>query len=193
MLDMENQLKLTIKNMVCPRCIEAVSKVFEDLNHEISSITLGEVTTLKPLNNTQKEQLSLRLKKNGFELINTSNTKVIIQIKALIIEEIHHNIEKNHINFSSYLSSKLNQDYSFLSKLFSTMEGNTIEQFILKQKVEKVKELLTYNELNVSEIAIEMNYSSVSHLSYQFKKLTGITPSQFKKLNANERQNLDSL
>lgn len=189
---MENQLKLNIKNMVCPRCIESVLKVFEGLNYEISEISLGEVTVLSTLNNIQREQLDLELKEKGFELLYDSNAKIVVQIKSLIIEEIHHNHKRQKLNYSAYLSGKLNQDYSSLSKLFSTIEGNTIEQFILKQKVEKVKELITYDELNISEIALEMGYSSVSHLSHQFKKLTGITPSQFKKLNLKERQNLDS-
>lgn len=187
-------MKIHIKNMVCPRCIDSVKKVFNDLNIDFSQIELGEVTTFNQINTEQKSLLELKLQEKGFELLEDQSSKVIAQIKAIIIEQIHYSKEYLTVNFSTFLSDKLNQDYNNLSKLFSSIESITIEKYVLKQKIEKVKELIVYNELTLSEIAFQLNYSSVAHLSSQFKKETGMTPSYFKKLkDVRKRQSLDKI
>ena len=184
---------LYIKNMVCPRCIETVRDIFGDLKVKTLSINLGEVKTENNLSESQKIELKKQLSQRGFELLEDSKSKIISQIKTLIIEQIHHSNEPLNVNFSTLLSEHLNHDYSSLSRLFSSVEGLTIERFVLKQKIERVKEMIFYKELTFSEIAYQLNYSSVAHLSAQFKKETGMTPSQFKKQSDPNRQSLDSL
>lgn len=179
--------------MVCPRCIDSVKKIFSDLNIETLQIELGEITTINPIDSDEKQLLKLKLAARGFELLEDQHSKTIARIKAIVVEQIHYNKESLTVNFSTFLSDKLNQDYTVLSKLFSSVEGITIEKYILKQKIEKVKELIVYNELNLSEIAFQLDYSSVSHLSSQFKKETGMTPSVFKKLDKRDRNTLDSI
>lgn len=182
-----------IKNMVCPRCIEAVENIFREQHIEVSNIRLGKVQVKSEIVQEQKNILSKALKKRGFELLDDKNTRLINQIKTLIINEIHYQEEDQQFNFSTLLSDALHYDYTYLSRLFSSVAGLTIEQFILLQKVERVKEFLTYDEMNLSEIAFQMNYSSTAHLSSQFKKITGMTPSQFKKLQDQERKFIDDL
>ena len=188
-----NRVELAIKNMVCPRCIEAVHQVFQDLELTIIEIKLGSVITLNEVTATQKHQLKEKLAKKGFQLLDDKQTKLINEIKSIIIQEIHYQEEASPVNFSTLLSEKIHYDYAYLSRLFSSVEGQTIEKFVLAQKIEKVKELLTYDELNLSEIAFQMHYSSSAHLSAQFKKITGMTPSAFKKLNNRKRKSLDEL
>jgi len=185
--------KVHIKNMVCPRCIAAVNNIFSELDIDISAIQLGEVITNSELNEEQKDLLSEKLKLNGFELLQDQKSKLINEIKTIIIDQIHHNHQRLNINFSTLLAEKLHHEYTSLSKLFSSIEGITIERFILKQKIEKVKELIFYDELTLTEIAHLMDYSSVAHLSAQFKKETGMTPSVFKKLRKPSHHPLDSL
>lgn len=182
-----------IKNMVCPRCIDVVKEICEDLNISIKNLQLGKLESNTAINDTLKTVLSERLKERGFELLLDKNQKIITQIKSLIVAQIHHSKEPLTINFSDYISEKMNHDYASLSRLFSSVEGITIERFILKQKIELVKELLFYKENTLSEIAVQMNYSSVAHLSAHFKKETGMTPSQFKKMKDPNHQSLDSL
>ena len=184
---------IIIKNMVCPRCIESVRQVFQDLEIEVIEIQLGAVSTPKKINATQKKLLQSKLAEKGFELLDDKNTKLINEIKSIIIHEIHYQKEASPVNFSDLLSSKLNYDYAYLSRLFSSVEGRTIERFVLAQKIEKAKELLTYDELTLSEIAFQMHYSSTAHLSAQFKKTTGMSPSAFKKLQSQKRQFLDDI
>lgn len=185
--------KVNIKNMVCPRCIDSVRGILNDLKIPLTSIKLGEVELVNELTSNQKNELSDLLKERGFELLEDQKSKTIESIKSIVIEQIHHTTEALTINFSTLLSKKLNQEYSSLSKLFSSIEGVTIEKYILNQKIEKVKELIHYNQLTFSEIAYQLNYSSVAHLSAQFKKETGMTPSAFKKLNINDRKGLDEI
>ncbi len=185
--------KLSIKNMVCPRCIISVQEIFDELNIEITDIQLGEVLIPSKITDVEKSILKEKLLEKGFELLTKNTSKIITQIKSLIIDHIHHDSENLKINFSDFLSKKLNQEYTSLSKLFSSVEGITIERYILKQKIEKVKELIFYDQLTLSEIAYQMNYSSSAHLSSQFKKETGMSPSEFKKLRKPNRQPLDSL
>ncbi len=179
--------------MVCPRCIDTVKDIFANLDIETTHVELGEAVISKSINNEEKQNLAEQLKERGFELLEDKTSKLIAQIKTTIIDQIHYNAENLNVNFSTLLSEKLNHDYTSLSKLFSTVEGITIEKYILKQKIEKVKELIIYDELNLSEIAIQLNYSSVAHLSSQFKKETGMAPTMFKKLENRNRNTLDSL
>lgn len=178
--------------MVCPRCIEAVQALCNELSIETNKITLGTVT-VPSISANQKTLLALKLSEKGFELLEDHKSKLINQIKALIVEHIHHQSQSLHVNFSTLISEKLNHEYTYLSRLFSSVEGITIEKYILRQKIERVKELIFYDELTLSEIAFKLNYSSVAHLSSQFKKETGMSPSAFRKLKNPKRNSLDQL
>ncbi len=185
---------LHIKNMVCNRCIKVVNDEFEKLNLPIISIELGVVEVDNELSDMQLLEVKKVLQDNGFELIDDKKGQLIDSIKTLVIERIHHNenVEET-VNSSDYLSSTLGYDYSYLSKLFSSVEGHTIEQYIIRQKIERAKELMVYNELSLKEIAWQLGYSSVQHLSNQFKKITGLTPSHFRQLKDNKRKPLDKV
>lgn len=180
--------------MVCNRCIQAVKKEIEDLGFSIISIELGEVALRTELNKSDTERIGKALAENGFELIIDHRSWLINRIKTLIIEYIHYDREKpRHLNFSDFLSSELNHDYSYMSHLFSSVEGKTIEKYLILQRIEKVKELLVYNEQTLNEIAYMLGYSSVAHLSRQFKSVTGLTPSHYKKVREERRRPLDLL
>lgn len=184
--------RIHIKHMVCPRCITAVKTIFNDLSIDVLEIALGEVRIENPLNDNLKDILVVRLNQVGFELLETKETQIIEDIKHLVIKQIHHSNELGEkVIFSELLSKKLHKEYSVLSKLFSSVEGITIERFIVKQKIERVKALLFYNQFSLSQIALQLNYSSVSHLSSQFKRETGMTPSAFKKLRKPGHKPLD--
>jgi len=180
--------------MVCHRCKLAVEEEFRKSGFSPIHIQLGEVTVADAI--SDKEQLAnLRngLDKLGFELLDDKKQKIIEQIKTLVIDMVHYSYETSNKKHSSIIQQKLQHDYSYLSKLFSEVEGITIEQYIISQRIEKAKELLVYGELSLSEIAFQLNYSSVAHLSAQFKKITGLTPSDFKKLSINHRKPLDEV
>jgi AraC-like DNA-binding protein len=178
--------------MVCQRCIKVVNDEFAKLNLTIETIELGKVSIASLLSPMQINQIRTVLDKNGFELIDDKKSKIIDRIKTLIIEKIHHTNEPDVlVNSSAYIASQLGYDYSYLSHLFSSVEGSTIEKYIINQKIEKAKELLVYNELTLNEISYQLGYSSVQHLSNQFKKITGLSPSHFKKLKENKRKPLD--
>lgn len=183
---------LLIKNMVCPRCIEAVAGIFAGEKLE-AKVDLGKVTLKQSISEDKKEKLAQALSNRGFELLEPGKSALISQIKTLIIELVHHRGESLHENLSTYLSEKLQQEYTGLSKLFSAVEGMTIERFYTLQKIEKVKEYLFYDELTLSEIAFHMGYSSVAYLSSQFKKETGMTPTDFKKNGQAKRRSLDGI
>jgi AraC family transcriptional regulator len=185
-------MKIYIKNMVCPRCISAVGKTFSEINIEPLQVLLGEVTIANDLSIEQTEVLKQKLESLGFELLDDNRKQQIEKIKLIIINHIHH-LEDKRFTFSETISSELHKEYSQLSKLFSSTEGITIEQFVILQKTEKVKELLAYNQMSLSEIADRLGYSSVAHLSAQFKKITGFTPSQFKLQGIHLRKPLDNL
>ena len=178
--------------MVCSRCEMAVSQIFQDLGIETHSLQLGVVETKNELNKTHIQKLDSELKKIGFEVLENQSQKQIEQTKKHIIEKISElDIAENFI-LSEYLSDKMHRDYSSVSKLFSQNQGMTLEQFFILQKIEKVKELLFYNEFTLTEIAGKLGYKSVQHLSSQFKNTTGFTPSEFKKLKNKNRLPLDS-
>jgi AraC-like DNA-binding protein len=186
------QMRLYIKNMVCDRCILVVKQELEKLGLPYTSVSLGEVELSKDPTEEQQEQLKDNLAALRFEILDDSRKRLIEKIKSVIIEEVHHREDQKH-NFSKVLSQKLHKDYSYLSNLFSDVEGITIEKYVIKQKIEKAKELLVYDELNLSEISFRLGYSSVAHLSSQFKKITGLTPSHFKKIGGIHRQSLDKV
>lgn len=179
--------------MVCNRCIMVVKNEMEQLGFQILNISLGEVELTNDLSEKEKENLDQHLKTFGFELIDDKKSRLIEQIKSSIIEIIHQNKNELKSNLSDFLSAKLHHDYTYLSNLFSEIEGATIEKYFIAQKIEKVKELLVYDELSLSEIAYQMNYSSVGYLSNQFKKVTGLTPTHFKNIKEIKRKPLDQV
>lgn len=187
------KLKVFIKNMVCQRCIIAVESIFSNTGIIPSDVKLGEVEIPDETDLTQLNEMNDQLKQIGFEIIDDSKARIIEKIKNIIVEAVHHTNDEMKINFSAYLESKMNKNYTYLSNLFSLVEGKTIEKYIIQQRIEKVKELLVYDELTLSEIAFKMGYSSVAHLSSQFKKITGLTPSFFKELGENKRKALDKI
>lgn len=182
-----------IKNMVCPRCISAVKKIFLDENIYVINITLGKVTTSGQVAIEKLDKIKQELLIQGFELLDDKQAQIINQVKIIIINEVHHSNELSNVNFSTILSRDIGYDYSHLSRLFSSIEGKTIEKYIIQQKVEKIKEYITYDQLTISEIAFKLGYSSAAHLSAQFKKVTGMTPSAFKKLMTRNRKSLDEI
>jgi AraC family transcriptional regulator len=184
---------LAIKNMVCSRCIKVVKEELENLNLEVEAIKLGEAVVKGKVINLQK--IKETLEKNGFELLDDRHSKIIEQIKISVIKVIYEGDENllSTINFPVYLSQKLNLSYHYISTLFSSKEGITIEKYIINQKIERVKELLVYDEFSLSEISYRLGYSSVQHLSNQFKKVTGLTPSHFKSLKEKKRRTLDNI
>lgn len=185
---------LYIKNMVCHRCIKVVNDELTKLGYEVSKITLGEALIKSSETSPDVSEIRKVLLENGFDLVDDKNSKLIEKIKVLIIDKIHHQNEKlEKFSFSKYLSNNLGVNYSHLSSVFSSFEGITIEKFIIKQKIEKAKELLTYDELTLSEISFMLGYSSVQHLSNQFKQITGLNPSYFKKLKEHRRKPLDQI
>ena len=186
-------MKLYIKNMVCSRCKMVVKSELEKLGFQLLTVDLGEVETIKPVSDTQKKTIATHLKTLGFELIDDRKSKTIDKIKTLIIDLVHNKNNALKKNLSDYLSEHLHQDYNTLSNLFSEVENTTIEKFFINQKIEKVKELLIYDEMNLSEITFLLNYSSVAHLSNQFKKVTGFSPTYFKQLKVKKRQQIEDL
>lgn len=189
-----NSTTLYIKNMVCNRCIKVVKDEFVKLNLNIEEIELGKVIISSEIPQDKIEQVKKVLDENGFELIDDKKSKLIEKIKRVVIKRIHHGEEIPETkNCSDIISFDVGYDYSYLSNLFSSVEGITIEKYIILQKVERIKELLVYNQLSIKEIAFQLNYSSVQHLSNQFKKITGLTPSHFKKLKENKRKPLDEV
>lgn len=168
--------------MVCARCIRTVTRLLESLHLPVKQVALGEATLLAPPGDKQLGALRPLLAAEGFELLDDRNSQLITQVKTLIINEIHHQSGKKQptMNFSDFLSKQTGHEYSQLSKLFSSVEGLTIEKYIIAQKIERVKELLVYGEMSFSEIAWQTGYSSSQYLSNQFRQVTGLTPTRFK-------------
>lgn len=180
--------------MVCHRCKIVVKAELQKLNLHPVTIALGEVAIEeKELNEAHSHRLSHALKEVGFELIDDKRSKLIEQVKTYLIDIIHHQNEQPQKKFSELIAQHLHHDYSYLSNLFSEVEGITIEKYIINQKIEKVKELIIYNESSLGEIAGTLGYSSVAHLSNQFKKVTGLTPSHFRQTGQSKRKSLDKI
>jgi AraC family transcriptional regulator len=185
---------LYIKNMVCDRCKAAVKGELEKSKIPYKAVELGEVELDTLPSDKTLTQFRNAVRSLGFELIEDKTARIVNQIKKAIIEWVYQDESKNKkINFSKYLSELLHKDYASLSNLFSGVEGTTIEQHLIHQKIERVKELLVYDELSLGQISDQLNYSSVQHLSNQFKKITGLTPSHFKKIGAVKRVPLDKV
>jgi len=174
--------------MVSNRCKIAVKEVLKKQGLHFIIVDLGEIDIMEDISSEQREQLNNALLKSGLELMDNKKAILIERIKNLIIEMVHHSNEIIKVNLSDYLSEKLDHDYTYMANLFSEVQGTTIAQFLILHKIERIKELIIYDELSISEIAWQMNYSSVAHLSNQFKKITGLTPSHFKNLK-NKRRN----
>lgn len=179
--------------MVCIRCKLVVASELERLGILYRNLEIGEVDIIDSISEEQKEAFNEAIKKSGLELMPDRKSQLIERIKNIIIELIHYSEEDLRINFSDFLSEKLNHDYTYLSNQFAEVTGNTIQQFIIKHKIERAKELLVYDELNLSEIAWKLHYSSVQHLSNQFKKITGLSPTHFKELGEKRRQSLNGV
>jgi len=186
-------MKLHIKNMVCNRCKMVVKAELEKLGFKPLSVELGEATLAENISSEDKINIAERLTHFGFELLADKKTQIAEQIKTAIINLVHYTKEPLKINLSAYLSEQVKMEYTSLSSIFSEIENQTIEKYFIAQKIEKAKEMLTYGELTLSEIAYQLNYSSVAHLSAQFKKVTGITPSVYKAASTDSRKMLDEI
>lgn len=187
------QQTIYIKNMVCNRCILVVNNQLRTLGIPPVSIQLGEVVIDRKLDEHELEELRNVLQSVGFELIDSKKARLIEKVKNAIIELVHTNNSDLKTNLSDYLSTWVYHNYIYISNLFSEVENTTIEKYFITQKIERVKELLVYDELSLNEIALLLNYSSVAHLSTQFKKVTGLTPSHFKNIKEQKRKSLDEV
>ena len=179
--------------MVSARCKITVKDELKKLGLHFIMVELGEIEIMENISAQQRELLKVGLLSSGLELMDDKRSVLIERIKNVIIEMVHHSDEVVRVNFSHYLSEKLNHDYTYLSNLFSEVQGTTIEQFIIAHKIERIKELIIYGELNITEIAWKMKYSSVAHLSNQFKKMTGLSPSHFKQLKDKRRNPIEEI
>ena len=189
----EKRNKLLIKNMVCQRCVLTVENILTDLKIPFHKISLGEVDLEEKLTDTDLKKIDQELSNVGFELIEGRVNKIIEDIKKAVMEYLNLGMERENLKLSLFIVKRIPYDYSYLSDLFSTIEGKTIEQFFILMRIEKVKELLVYDQLSLTEISYQTGFSSVHHLSAQFKKVTGLTPSHFKKIAADKRKYLDRL
>ncbi len=186
-------LKLYIKYMVSNRCKMAVKEVLNKMKLHFILVDLGEVDIMEDISAEQLEIIKLELFTSGLELMDDKKAILIEKIKNIIIEMVHHSDEVMKVNLSDFLSKKLKYDYTYMANLFSEVQGTTIAQFLISHKIERIKELIIYDELNISEIAWKMNYSSVAHLSNQFKKVTGLSPSHFKQLKDKRRTPIEEV
>lgn len=179
--------------MVSNRCKMAVKEILKKLGLHFVVVDLGEIDIMEDISGNKLQNFRLALSDGGFELMDDTKAILIERIINVIIQMVHHTEEMIKINFSDFLSEKLNHDYNYMSKIFSEVKGITIQQFIIVHKIEKIKELLLYGELNLTEISYRLNYSSVSHLSNQFRKVTGLSPSDFKHLKGNKRSSIEEI
>lgn len=185
--------KINIKNMVCPRCISAVESILNQLQVNYNGVQLGEVDLHEKLNLTQLNKLSEKLEEQGFQLIHDRKTSLVERIKALVIDRIHYSSKLEDFSWAKYLNKHLHLDYKYLSSLFSSQENMTLEHYIILQKIERVKELLVYDELTLKEIADQLDYSSSAYLSSQFKQQTGQSPTAYKQSQNKNRKSLDEI
>ena len=181
--------------MVCLRCIRTVKRLLNESGLEVKNVVLGEAEVNSEIDRASMDRLKALLEHEGFELLDDKQSRLVEKIKTLIIREIHHEdgLKPETMNYSDFLARQTGYDYSTLSKLFSSVEGITIEKYIISQKIERVKEMLIYDELSLSEIAWRLGYSSSQHLSNQFRQITGMTPTVFKNTHPHDRQHLDHL
>jgi AraC-like DNA-binding protein len=186
-------MKLYIKYMVSLRCKMMVKEELKKLGVRYVAVDLGMVDILEEISSLKREQFKINLLKSGLELLDDRKSILIEKIKNVITEMIHYSDELPKVNYSDYISEKLGYDYTYLSNIFSEVKGITLQQFIIIHKIERVKELLLYNELNLTEIAYKLHYSSVAHLSNQFKKVTGLSPSFYKQLKQRRKDNLENM
>lgn len=184
-----------VKNMVCHRCVLTVEDILEKAGIPFQKVIFGEIHLAQELSKEQRQLLTEKLEKVGFELIDNHTSGLIEKIKLLVMQKARKEVSEKEArqNLSVYLSEKLNYEYTHLSSLFSTVEGRTIENYFIEQRIEKAKELLIYGQMTLSEIAYELDYSSTAHLSAQFKKTTGLTPSYFKEVGIAKRKALDKV
>lgn len=186
-------MKFYIRNMVCSRCKMVVSDLFYKAGLIPVSVELGEVEVKEQPTDSQLQSVKRSLEELGFEIIDDKKSLLIEQIKNAVITLIHHSEDSPKTNFSGFIADKVNYEYNYLSNLFSEVEGTTIEKYIIAQRIEKVKELLMYDELSLAQIADQLGYSSAAYLSNQFKKQTGLSPSFYKSLKENKRRNIEEL
>lgn len=186
-------MRILIKNMVCNRCIMVVRQEFEKAGSMPVEVNMGEVILPEPISETLLKEVGNRLTELGFEILDDKNKKLIEKAKTVLIKKVQKGEIEEHFSLSDSLPKEINKEYTQLSRLFSEVEGITLEQFFILQKIEKVKEWLVYDELTLSEISYRLGYSSVAHLSAQFKKTTGLTPSEFKKLGVKHRKSIDNV
>lgn len=179
--------------MVCPRCITSVEQLLAKHNLQAKYVRLGEVQLAKEPSKAKLQRFAKALQQTGFELLDDQKAQLIEQVKNLLIQKVQSGNVEEHFSISKFIGDNIYKDYSSVSKLFSEVEGITIEQFFILQKIEKAKEWLIYNEESLTQIAFNLGYSSTQHLSSQFKRLTGMTPSQFKKLGALHRKTIDAV
>ena len=186
-------MQIFIQNMVSLRCKLLVKSELEKLGIDYKSVELGKVKLVEPLSKTNRLMLKTSLHKSGLDVMDDEKAMMIEKIINIIVEMVHYSDEQQVINFSAFLQEKMKQDYHKMAETFSKTKGITIEHFIILHKIEKIKELITYDKLNLTEISHKMHYSSVAHLSRQFKQVTGLTPTFFKNLSRKERNNLEDL
>lgn len=186
-------MQLLIKNMVCNRCIMVVKQEFEKAGLKPVAVNMGEVELSETLTNEELKQINERLSTLGFEILDDKNRKIIERLKTLLIKQVQNGEIEEHFSLSKFVAKHLNKEYTQISRQFSEVEGITLEQFFILQKIEKVKEWLVYDELNLNEISYKLGYSSVAHLSSQFKKVTGLTPTALKKIGISHRKSLDGV
>ena len=186
---------LFVKNMVCPRCIKVVREELEGLGHDVRNVILGEATVSSKVGDKQLGQIKKVLEDNGFELIEDRNAKLIEKIKHTVLKLVQNDHEENPIRMkdSEFISQEVGQEYHSLSTLFSSVENVTIEHFTILQRIERAKEFLKYGEITLSEISYKLGFSSVAHLSNQFKQVTGMTPTEFKKMGPSHRRSIDQI
>ncbi len=186
---------LLVKNMVCHRCILAVEGILQNEKIPFQKVSIGEINLTAELSQDQKDSLAEKLNKIGFEIIDNYSGGLIEKIKQVVIKRARNEVDEKERKkkLSNYLSEKVNHEYTYLSSLFSSVEGRTIENYFIEQRIEKAKELLIYGQLTLSQIAFDLEYSSVAHLSTQFKKVTGLTPTYFKEVGLAKRKSLDKI
>jgi len=186
-------MKLYVRNMACLSCKVVVKEALEELQIEPVKVELGEVETKQELTEAEKQKLNNKIKKVGLELLENKQGAIIEKIRKVVVDYVYHTEEKLITNFSDYLSKKLNYNYTYLANLFSEVEASTIEQYVIAMKIERIKELIMFDDMTLTEISYKLHYSSVAHLSAQFKKVTGLTPTHFKRLKNKRRIAIQNL